>query len=117
MRVSTVLSLSALLPFALGSPYEVHERRHAATSHRWSKRAHLDEAAKVPIRIGLKQQNLEQGDAWLMEVSDPASERYGQHWSAKEVVDAFKPRYAFQSTSIGGHQTEEQQPRDDQSRP
>ena len=29
---------------------------------------------------------------WLSEVSHPQSKKYGQHWSAKEVAEAFAPR-------------------------
>ncbi|KIM96701.1 hypothetical protein OIDMADRAFT_94140, partial [Oidiodendron maius Zn] len=73
--------------------YVVHERRHERTDQRWSKVAQLDGNQVLPIRIGLKQSNLEHGDRWLMEVSDPKSPRFGQHWTAKEVIDAFKPSH------------------------
>lgn len=92
MRGPILLSLSAFTAFALASPYVVHEKRHERTDQRWNKLTQLDDAAVLPIRIGLKQQNLEKGDGWLMDVADPTSPRYGQHWTAKEVVDAFKPR-------------------------
>jgi tripeptidyl-peptidase I len=93
MRASILLPIGALFSSALASHYVVHERRHEHTDQRWSKSAQLDGNQVLPIRIGLKQSNLEHGDRWLMEVSDPASPRFGQHWTAKEVVDAFKPRY------------------------
>lgn len=32
---------------------------------------------------------------WLSEVSHPQSKKYGQHWSAKEVAEAFAPRYVM----------------------
>ena len=93
MRASILLSLGALFSSALASDYVVHERRHERAGQRWSKVAQLDGNQVLPIRIGLKQSNLEHGDRWLMEVSDPNSPRFGQHWTAKEVIDAFKPRY------------------------
>lgn len=93
MRVSTILPLSALLISVLASPYVVHEKRHERTDERWSKLTLLDASEVVPIRIGLKQQNLEHGENWLMNISDPASPHYGKHWNARQVIDAFKPRY------------------------
>lgn len=93
MRPLILLSLGALFTSCLASNYVVHERRHEHTDQRWSKVAQLDGNHVLPIRIGLKQSNLEHADRWLMEVSDPESPRFGQHWTAKEVVDAFKPRY------------------------
>jgi tripeptidyl-peptidase-1 len=45
----------------------VHERRHAP--HReWIKRDRISPRAKLPVRIGLKQRNLEKGYNFLMEV-------------------------------------------------
>lgn len=70
----------------------VHEQRHKRTDDQWPKLTHIDSAATLPIRIGLKQQNLEHGDRYLMEVADPTSSRYGKYWTTKEVIDAFKPR-------------------------
>lgn len=93
MRVALILPLSTLFLSAAASPYVVHEKRHEGTKDRWSKVTQLDSSATVPVRIGLKQQNLEHGDRWLMEVSDPTSPSYGKHWSAKDVVDAFKSRF------------------------
>lgn len=93
MRASILLTLGALFSSVLASDYVVHERRHEHTGKRWTKVGQLDRNQVLPIRIGLKQSNLEHGHRWLMEVSDPESPRYGQHWTAEEVVDAFKPRY------------------------
>lgn len=46
----------------------------------------------VPVKIALAQRNLEKGVQWLDEVSNPSSEKYGQHWTAEEVVEAFRPQ-------------------------
>ncbi|CAN8104643.1 unnamed protein product [Discula destructiva] len=43
------------------------------------------------MRIGLKQRNLHKTWAWLSAVAHPASEKYGQHWTAEEVADASTP--------------------------
>jgi tripeptidyl-peptidase-1 len=52
----------------------------------------FDRSSVLPtISIGLTQQNLEFGEQFLMDVSDPSSENYGKHWSPKEVVETFAP--------------------------
>ena len=43
------------------------------------------------MRIGLTQTNLEKGHDYLMEVSDPASPKYGKYWTAEKVHNAFAP--------------------------
>jgi tripeptidyl-peptidase-1 len=45
----------------------------------------------LPVRIGISQKNLDVGHERLMEISDPNSDKYGQHLSAKEVGDLFRP--------------------------
>lgn len=68
----------------------VHERRHVPHA-RLHKR--MAPHTVLPMRIGLRQNRtaLAAAEAWLMEVAHPASPRYGQHWSADEVVAAFRP--------------------------
>ena len=39
----------------------------------------------LPVRIGLTQSNLDQGHDLLMEVSDPTSDKYSQHWDMRDV--------------------------------
>lgn len=56
------------------------------------RRGALDRRAILPMRVALAQSNLDKAWDWLSEVSYPESEKYGQHWSAKEVAEAFKPR-------------------------
>ena len=43
------------------------------------------------MRIGLTQSNLDRAWDWLSEVSSPDSAKYGQHWTAKQVAEAFAP--------------------------
>lgn len=45
----------------------------------------------LPMRVGLTQQNLDSAHEHLMDLSHPASPNYGKHWTADQVVDAFKP--------------------------
>ncbi|KDQ11416.1 hypothetical protein BOTBODRAFT_35307 [Botryobasidium botryosum FD-172 SS1] len=79
----------ASITHRLGS-YTTHEaRRHAPSG--WSKRGGLNKRATIPVRINLKQGNLNQAEKLLMAVSHPDSPNYGQHYSAKEVADLFAP--------------------------
>lgn len=69
----------------------VHERRDANGAGGLRKRSRPDENLLLPMRIGLKQRNVEQATQWLMDVSHPKSEKYGKHWTSEEVIEAFKP--------------------------
>lgn len=66
-----------------------HEKRGA--SPHWIRRIRAAPETTLPVRIGLAQPNLHVGHDLLMEISDPSSEKYGQHMSAKEVGDLFRP--------------------------
>lgn len=74
-----------------GASHSLHERRSEIPDG-WTRRDALDRRAVLPMRIGLKQRNLDMVSEWLSEVSHPQSKKYGQHWSAKEVAEAFAPR-------------------------
>jgi len=114
MFFSTLLTASALVAGSLASPlvhpHVVHEKR-SSNSPGWTRRDALDRRAILPMRIALAQGNLDKGHDWLMvlppivpyrmsekltlrqDVSHPESEKYGQHWTAKDVAQAFAPRY------------------------
>ncbi|KAI0401512.1 peptidase S8/S53 domain-containing protein [Xylaria palmicola] len=68
-----------------------HEKRTADQARAWSKVERAKREALLPMRIGLKQRNLRDGHDLLMDISNPASENYGKHLSAEEVVDLFAP--------------------------
>ncbi|GIK05611.1 tripeptidyl-peptidase sed1 [Aspergillus viridinutans] len=94
MRFSHVLLGAAAAAGVLASPtpndYVVHERR-AVLPRSWTEEKRLDKATTLPMRIGLTQSNLDRGHELLMQVSDPRSSRYGQHFSVEEVHDLFAP--------------------------
>ena len=76
--IFNTLILSALASKVLaapGSTHVLHEKR-AVIDHS-SRGERVPENAVIPIRIGLKQSNLEHGYDALMDVSDPDSENYG----------------------------------------
>lgn len=74
------------------SPHVVHEKRELVP-HGWEKRNAVRRDLVLPMRIGMVQNNLDKGDDWLMEVSHPESSKYGQHWTAKQIAEAFAPSH------------------------
>jgi len=94
MRFSTLVSGAALAASVLASPidnYVVHEKRHAAPFG-WQALGAVKRDGVLPMRIALKQRNIDQGYNHLMDVSHPESTSFGKHWTAKEVADMFSPR-------------------------
>ncbi|KAL7920723.1 Pro-kumamolisin, activation domain-containing protein [Trichoderma austrokoningii] len=67
----------------------VHER--AVSTNDWAKQGNINPHGLLPVRIGLTQQNLDQGHEMLMERSTPGSPKYGQHMTQEEVVNLFAP--------------------------
>ncbi|THU82569.1 subtilisin-like protein [Dendrothele bispora CBS 962.96] len=98
MRILAYLAtLISLLPSVLAAPsstlparYAVHERRAAEPLH-WHLSRRANPSSALPLNIGLRQQNIENIEEMLMAVSHPSSPTYGQHWSAKQVVETFSP--------------------------
>lgn len=95
MHRVTSLFLAALasIVFAVPSPrstHVLHEKR-AMEPVDWMRTSRLDPDRILPMRFGLSQQNLHLVEEMLASVSHPESPKYGQHYSAAEVVQTFKP--------------------------
>lgn len=90
MLLNVLLTSCALVSSVLALPagHVLHEKRQAPSLHR---RERVQADAIIPVRIGLKQSNLDSGYDRLMEVSHPSSEKYGQHLSAEDVHSIFAP--------------------------
>ena len=54
-------------------------------------RRRLESHITIPLRIALKQGNLDTLPGHLLSVSDPSSSSYGQHWTHERIVKAFAP--------------------------
>ena len=69
MRHSLLL-VGGLVAGVLGTPFEARVRHESRDiSHpSWTKREPLDANSNVPVRIAMKQRNLEHGMDYLMEV-------------------------------------------------
>jgi tripeptidyl-peptidase-1 len=73
-------------------PTHVQYERHLPyLTRRWTKREKLLPEATIPMRIGLKQFNVEAGHDRLLEISQQDSPNYGKHMSPEEVIDFFAP--------------------------
>ena len=74
MHFSYTGLLTGLLALAAASPvpdsHVLHEKRDTSfrSASRWVKRDRLSGNTVLPVRIGLKQQNLHKGAEWLMDV-------------------------------------------------
>jgi tripeptidyl-peptidase I len=85
----------AICSLALAAPSQrsdhvVHERRDT-TPAGWVKSRRADADKIIPLRIGMKQQNIHMLEDLLMDVADPDSSSYGQHWTSEAVVEFFAP--------------------------
>lgn len=93
MLFSPLVCAAAFAATAFSTPivtHSVHEKREELPAG-WIKRDVLDRRAILPMKIALAQGNLNKGSQWLDEVSDPDSAKYGHHWTAKEIAEAFAP--------------------------
>ncbi|KAL7941112.1 peptidase S8/S53 domain-containing protein [Trichoderma barbatum] len=73
------------------STHRLHERHAPRMAKHWTKRERLSRKTVLPMRIGMKQRNLDAGHAKLMDISNPRSANYGKHMTAEEVIDFFAP--------------------------
>ena len=90
---SSILSAFALFAIsAIALPtsgrHAVHEKRSSASTWSPKKDVKPDGRIKLPIRIGLAENNLDLGEEMLMKVSHPMSSGYGKHWTLEEVLNA-----------------------------
>jgi len=95
MRSVSLLALVALAVETLSAPtpyarYVLHEKRDALP-YGWSKREKMQNDITLPMKIALKQSNLNKLDDYLMDVSSPDSGKYGKHWSHRKIADTFAP--------------------------
>jgi tripeptidyl-peptidase-1 len=83
----SIIALTGLLTAASCSPtvYAVHEKREFGNPKWVSSDVELDSRFILPLSIGLAQQNLDKGHDFLMDVSDPKSPNYANHWTPEQV--------------------------------
>lgn len=70
----------------------IHEKRAVEPQALDWTISHRPEGHKrLPLRIGLTQQNVQNLEDMLMAISHPDSSEYGKHWTPQQVVDTFAP--------------------------
>lgn len=73
------------------SSHVLHEKRDEGPQSLWTRHSRAQGHERLPIRIGLKQRNLEHADRFIQDVSDPTSPNFGKHWTADKVANIFAP--------------------------
>lgn len=91
MLLHLLLAAAIAAPAAAAPTITNHVLHETRPDSDWTPTSRVAPGAMLPIRIGLAQSNLGIAHEFLREVSDPASERYGQHWPAERVHNAFAP--------------------------
>lgn len=72
MKLNSLI-VSSLAAGALAMPagtdnHVVHEKRDLSPHSQWTKGAAVDSNARIPVRIALKQRNLDKGMDYIMKV-------------------------------------------------
>jgi tripeptidyl-peptidase-1 len=91
--ILTTSLLASLVSLALAtqiSPQVLHERRSSIPSG-WTKRSRHALDAVLPLRFGLTQSNIDQLENFILDVSDPESPNYAQHWTPARIAKTFAP--------------------------
>lgn len=92
MRFS-LLACAGLIVSTSAAPstiHVVHEKRNNIPPG-WKEVEKLELTEVLHMRIALTQSNLDRTNEYLMQVSHPESDTYGQHWSAKQIAETFAP--------------------------
>ena len=93
--------LSGFVALALTSIATAHvPARHVAHEVRrslpigWTPVKRADPGLVLPLSIGLVQSNLDNLEGYLMDIADPDSPNYSNHWTPAAVADTFRPSEA-----------------------
>lgn len=87
---STMYLCHVLLLLANLAAIVLADPRPVPTGWTLHRRAAPD--TNVLVRISLVQSNVDNLDAYLLDVADPQSPNYGRHWTPEQVLDTFRPR-------------------------
>ena len=93
LSLSASLLLTSLPSFAMPLEtytHEIHERRSVIPKG-WKQGSRLSEKTVLPVRIALTQSNMHKMNEYVMQVSDPESKLYGQHWTPEQIRSTFSP--------------------------
>ena len=90
MLFYTLLYSSVLAGPLVNHKYVVHESRTRLPDG-WQQVAKVPSDFPIPLKFALAQNNVENLEKVLMDVSDPKSSNYGNHYSVQEIADMFAP--------------------------
>ncbi|KAH0586015.1 hypothetical protein H2248_007292 [Termitomyces sp. 'cryptogamus'] len=90
LALASFLAVCLAAPSPRASHHVVHETR-AADPIDWQIVRRLEHDKVLPMRFGLRQENLHRIEEMLLAVSHPQSPTYGQHWTPSAVVETFAP--------------------------
>ncbi|KAI0719348.1 subtilisin-like protein [Cerioporus squamosus] len=76
---------------SLGSSPRVRHGSGRHVARGWSLHRRADPDTVLPLKFTLVQSNLDNLDAYLLDVADPHSPNYGNHWSYAKVAETFRP--------------------------
>ncbi|KAF7335380.1 Subtilisin-like protein [Mycena venus] len=82
------MALTQLLLFAFATVVAAAPRSVPAG---WSLHRRADPEALIPLKFSLAQSNVDKLEAFLLDIADPQSPKYGQHWSPVRVKETFRP--------------------------
>ncbi|KXX79833.1 Tripeptidyl-peptidase sed1 [Madurella mycetomatis] len=94
IRNALLISITGLCSFGIeptSSSHVLHERHEHSHLEGWVKREVVDPQSTLPMRIGLRQSNVDAGHDLLMDISNPRSPNYGKYLSRDQVIDFFAP--------------------------
>lgn len=94
MALQQLLLFATLAVAAFATPPEssrVIRGSRDFVPHGWSLQRRADPDALLPLKFTLAQPNLDNLDAYLLDVADPFSPNYGKHWTPRQVAEKFRP--------------------------
>jgi hypothetical protein len=80
-----LLSISTIAATYPTVSHTTHEKRNTSLIA-WKKDSRASKAEVLPVRIGLTQRNLEHGDRFLHDISDPDSPNFGNIYSCSSSI-------------------------------
>ncbi|EJF64904.1 subtilisin-like protein [Dichomitus squalens] len=83
--------LAALVTLVLASGFSSAAIYQRSVPQGWSLHRRADPDALLPLKFSLAQSNLQNLEAYLLDIADPTSPNYGKHWPADKVTDTFRP--------------------------
>ncbi|KAF9699903.1 hypothetical protein EKO04_002091 [Ascochyta lentis] len=69
----------------------MHESQTSEWFNAWETVGKASSSTLLPVRIALRQRNLQKGEKLLLEFSNPESPKFGRHMSVQEATDFFAP--------------------------